>query len=60
MKKSLILFMFTLATIFVAMACREDKTAGEKVEDGIEEVGEGIEEGAEEVGDEVEDAVDDN
>lgn len=60
MRKSMVMFMLTLATICLVAACREDKTAGEKVEDGIEEVGEGIEDGAEEVGDEIEDAVDDN
>lgn len=60
MRKSMMMFMLTLATIFMVVACREDKTAGEKIEDGIEEVGEGIEDGAEEVGDEIEDAVDDN
>ncbi|MDX1767583.1 hypothetical protein [Arenibacter troitsensis] len=41
-------------------SCREEKTAGEKIEDGIEEVGDGIEEGVEEIGDEIDDATDDN
>jgi hypothetical protein len=41
-------------------SCREEKTTGEKVEDGIEKVGDDIEEGVEEVGDEIDDATDDN
>ncbi|NNE76723.1 MAG: hypothetical protein HKN31_06580 [Pricia sp.] len=60
MKKSLYIFAFMLLTLGVAMGCREEKSAGEKMEDGIEEVGDGIEEGAEEVEDAAEDAVDDN
>ncbi|WP_396636828.1 hypothetical protein [Maribacter sp. R77961] len=60
MKRSLYLFVITLFTIGISMSCREEKTAGEKVEDGIEEVGDGIEDGAEEVEDAVEDATDDN
>lgn len=54
------MFVLTLFTIGIALSCREEKTAGEKMEDGIEEVGDGIEEGAEEVEDAVEDATDDN
>ncbi|PIB27951.1 hypothetical protein BFP77_11075 [Maribacter sp. 4U21] len=60
MKRSLYLFVLTLFTIGLAMSCREEKTAGEKIEDGIEKVGDGIEDGAEEVEDAVEDAADDN
>ncbi len=60
MKRSLYLFVLTMFTIGLAMSCREEKTAGEKIEDGIEEVGDGIEDGAEEVEDAVEDAADDN
>tara|TARA_R110002051_G_C8665793_1_gene489677 strand:- start:751 stop:933 length:183 start_codon:yes stop_codon:yes gene_type:complete len=60
MKKSIFLLMLLLVTSISLTSCREEKTAGEKVEDGIEEVGDGIEEGAEEVGDEIDDATDDN
>lgn len=60
MKRSLYLFVLTMFTIGIAMSCREEKTTGEKIEDGIEEVGDGIEDGAEEVEDAVEDAADDN
>lgn len=60
MKKVIYMFVLALFTIGIAMSCREEKTAGEKMEDGIEEVGDGIEEGAEEVEDAVEDATDDN
>ncbi|WBU90911.1 hypothetical protein [Cellulophaga omnivescoria] len=51
-------FAFALGTILTS--CRDTKTTGEKIEDGVEEVGDGIEEGVEEVGDEIDDAVDDN
>ena len=52
--------MFLLVTSLSFTSCREDKSTGEKIEDGIEEVGDGIEEGAEEVEDEIDDATDDN
>lgn len=59
----LITLLFALTSSFTVMSCREDKTAGEHIEEGIDD----IEEGAEEVGDEIEegaeemeDAVDDN
>lgn len=60
MRKSIYMFAIALFTISVTMSCREEKSTGEKIEDGIEEVGDGIEEGADEVGDAVEDATDDN
>lgn len=62
MKKSIIYFLFALffsASLSTFTSCRE-RTPGEKVEDGIEEVGDGIEESAEDAGDAIEDAVDDN
>lgn len=59
----LITLLFALSSSLTVISCREDKTAGERMEEGVEDV----EEGAEEVGDEieegaeeVEDAVDDN
>jgi hypothetical protein len=63
MKKSL---LFTLLLLFFTISlstftsCREDKTAGEKIEEGIEDVGDDIEEGVEEVGDEIDDNTDEN
>ena len=57
LKRSLILFAFAA---FVLSGCREQKSTGEKIEDGIEEVGDDIEEGVEEVEDEIDDATDDN
>lgn len=63
MKKSIIYALFALLfTISLATftSCREEKTAGEKIEEGVEEVGDDIEEGVEEVGDEIDDATDDN
>ncbi len=59
MKKSIYMFLFAVVTIIAAASCRE-KTTGEKLEDGIEEVGEGIEEGVEEIEDEIDDATDGN
>lgn len=58
MKKSVYVLSLLFTLLIAFSGCREDKTAGEKVKEGIEEVGEGIEEGAEEVGDEIEDAAD--
>lgn len=63
MRKSVYSFLTLFALVFsmgVMNSCREEKSAGEKIEDGMEEVGDDIEDGAEDVKDEVEDAVDDN
>ncbi|WP_419213105.1 hypothetical protein ACNR9Q_02945 [Maribacter sp. X9] len=60
MRKSIFMFVFALMTIGVAMGCREEKSTGEKIEDGIEDVGDDLEDGAEEVEDAVEDATDDH
>lgn len=60
MRKSLLLFLFCLMTVGIALSCREEKSAGEKIEDGVEEVGEDIEDGAEEVEEAVEDVADDH
>lgn len=60
MKKSIYMFAIALFTISVSMSCREEKTTGEKIEDGVEEVGDGIEDGADEIEDALEDATDDN
>ena len=54
------MFLFCLMTVGVALSCREEKSTGEKIEDGVEEVGDEVEEGAEEVEDAVEDAADDH
>ncbi len=60
MKKSILMFLFCLMTVGIALSCREEKSTGEKIEDGVEEVGDEVEEGAEEVEDAVEDAADDH
>tara|TARA_R110002049_G_scaffold28906_10_gene98411 strand:- start:1553 stop:1738 length:186 start_codon:yes stop_codon:yes gene_type:complete len=60
MKKIAYLGLFTFVMAIAVSGCRENKSTGEKIEDGIEEVGDGIEEGVEEVGDEIDDATDDN
>ena len=44
--KKLIYALLLLATAgIISTSCREKKTPGEKIEDGVEEVGEGIEDG---------------
>ena len=60
MRKSILMFLFCLMTVGVALSCREEKSTGEKIEDGVEEVGDEVEEGAEEVEEAVEDAADDH
>ncbi|ALJ05137.1 hypothetical protein APS56_08365 [Pseudalgibacter alginicilyticus] len=59
MKKLSYLFvlLFAIGTIFTG--CREEKTAGEKIEDGIENVGDGIEDAADDTGNAIENAADD-
>ncbi|QCX01961.1 hypothetical protein FGM00_18250 [Aggregatimonas sangjinii] len=61
MKKSVKFLMLMLTAVFVfsISSCRE-KTTGEKIEDGVEEVGEDVEDAVDDAGDEIEDAVDDN
>ncbi|MBP0905506.1 hypothetical protein ACFSKN_17110 [Mariniflexile gromovii] len=54
MKKLAYTFLILAAAGTIFTGCREKKTAGEKIEDGVEEVGDGIEDAA----DDVEDAVD--
>ncbi|CAH8281668.1 hypothetical protein EV196_104137 [Mariniflexile fucanivorans] len=58
MKKLVYTFLLLATVGIISTSCREKKTAGEKVEDGVEEVGDGIEDAADDVSDEVEDAVD--
>ncbi|ASV30767.1 hypothetical protein [Maribacter cobaltidurans] len=60
MRKSLFMFLFCLMTVGIALSCREEKSTGEKIEEGVEDVGDGIEDGAEEVEDAVEDVADDH
>ena len=47
----ILLTIITVGTIFTS--CREEKTTGEKIEDGIEEVGDGLEDAADDVEDEL-------
>ncbi|MFB9057401.1 hypothetical protein ACFFU9_11685 [Mariniflexile ostreae] len=58
MKKLAYIFilLFSLGTILTG--CRDTRTTGEKMEDGIEDVGDGIEDAADDAGDAIEDAVD--
>ena len=58
MKKLALTFILLLTVGTLFTSCRE-KTTGEKIEDGIEEVGDGIEDAADDAGDAVEDAADD-
>lgn len=56
-----ILFVLLVAiTVPTLQSYREDTSAAEKIEEGIEDVGDEIEEGAEELEDEIDDATDDN
>jgi len=59
MKKLVYLFITLLTVGTILTSCRDKKTAGEKIEDGIEEVGDGVEDAADDVADGVEDAADD-
>ncbi|GGX04893.1 hypothetical protein [Aquimarina muelleri] len=59
MKKTLISFLSIIFIATITLSCRE-KTAGEKVEDAVEDVGDAVEDGVEDVKDAVEDATDDN
>jgi hypothetical protein len=56
---SLLLLFFTIS-LSTFTSCREDKNAGEKIEEGVEDIGEDIEEGVEKVGDELDDNNDEN
>lgn len=63
MKKSVFYVVMTLLLVIsfsIFTSCREEKTTGEKIEEGVEDAGDAIEEGAEEVGDEIDDATDGN
>lgn len=63
MKKLLysMLMIFALSlSVSTVSSCREDKSAGEEVEDGMEEAADEVEDAADETTDEVEDAVDGN
>ncbi|MDP5061703.1 MAG: hypothetical protein NWP64_07275 [Maribacter sp.] len=60
MRKSLLMIVFAFATMSIATSCREEKTTGEKIEEGMDDVGDEIEDGADEVEDAVDDATDDN
>lgn len=63
MKKTITHLLFTLlfmVSFSTFTSCREEKSTGEKIEEGLEEAGDDIEEGVEEVGDEIDDATDDN
>ena len=56
MKKLAYLFILVLSVGTILTSCRDRKTEGEKIEDGIEEVGDGIEDAADDVGDAIDDA----
>jgi len=59
MKRKILSLLFVGLFTFTFTSCRE-KSPGEKIEDGMEEVGEGIEDAAEDTGAAIEDAFDDN
>ena len=61
MKNTFKYTMLLLTTVFMfsISSCRE-KTTGEKMKDGVEEVGDDVKDAVDDAGDEIEDAVDDN
>lgn len=60
MKKFTYLFIALFTLSLMTTSCREEKTAGEKVEEAVEDTGDAIEDAADDVGDEIEDITDDN
>jgi predicted small secreted protein len=60
MKKLSYLFIALFSLSLLTTSCREQKSAGEKVEEAVEDTGDALEDAADDIGDEVEDVVDDN
>ncbi|UZO81098.1 hypothetical protein NBT05_01150 [Aquimarina sp. ERC-38] len=58
MKKLSMFFTALFFVSLVSVSCRDQKTAGEKVEDAVEDTGDAIEDAAEDAEDEIEDATD--
>lgn len=54
----LITALLLMGLLTALTACQEEKSAGEKIEDAIEDVGDGLEDAADEVGDAVDDLKD--
>ena len=55
-----LLMIFALTfSVSTLNSCREDKSAGEKMEDSMEDAGEDMEDAAEDMGNDVEDAAED-
>ena len=57
MKKLAYIFLLLFSAATIAVGCREKKTPGEKIKDGVENVGDGIKDAGENVVDEVDNAV---
>lgn len=54
------LFYATMLVCFMtAIGCREEKTAGEKIDERVERTGESVEDAADEVEDDMEEAAED-
>ncbi|WP_040249012.1 hypothetical protein [Psychroserpens mesophilus] len=60
MKKLTFVFIALFSLSLLTTSCREEKSAGEKVEEAVEDTGDAIEDAADDVEDEVEDLADDN
>ncbi|TRZ45757.1 hypothetical protein [Robertkochia solimangrovi] len=61
MKKIFVMLALVCSLGVFTTSCRENKkTAGEKIEEAVDDTGDAIEEGAEEVEDEIDDMTDDN
>ncbi|WP_188652945.1 hypothetical protein [Yeosuana aromativorans] len=57
MKKLVYAFSLLMLVATILTSCREKKTAGEKIQDGVEEVGDGIGDAVNNTVDKVDDAV---
>ncbi|MCX7548425.1 hypothetical protein OS188_10730 [Xanthomarina sp. F1114] len=57
--RKVILMFAVLFTLSIALTgCRDEKTAGDKIENTADDIGDGIEDAADDVGDAVDDAAD--
>jgi predicted small secreted protein len=57
MRKLIYVFSLLMLVGTISTSCREKKTAGEKIQDGVEEVGDGIGDAVDNTVDKVDDAV---
>lgn len=58
MKKLILMLAVLFSLSIVLTGCRDEKTAGDKIENTVDDIGDGIEDAADDVGDAVDDAAD--